>query len=124
MQPLWQELTDFCKKYVDNQADYCRNNCLLLGFGTPVLNLIVTLYKHHIHCAQIFEFPLSFQSIMHKVRYAHNNELLAAKMLSNVYMSKTCKYWGELLKDELFIGIPNSQTMCHHLLLWLNTSHK
>ena len=111
VQPLWQELITFCKKYVDAQADYCRNNCLLFGFGTLVLNLIVTLCKHHIHCARIFQFLLSVQAILHKLRYARNNELLAAKMLTNVFMSKTRKYWGELMKDDPFIGIPNSQTM-------------
>ena len=55
VQFLWAYVIQFCKKYVDKEITYSRNECLLLGFGTLILNLIMTLCKYHIHNCQLFD---------------------------------------------------------------------
>ena len=102
VQPLWKDLIAFCKRYVDPNADYCRNNCILFGFALPVLNLIVTACKFVIHTARLFNKQIAFKDVLRKIRHVKNVELLAAKMLPQLHISKTVKYWKPLLDDKIF----------------------
>ena len=46
---LWIKLIQWCRANVDATVNYSMENCLLLGFQKPVLNVIVTICKYHIH---------------------------------------------------------------------------
>ena len=100
--PLWKEVINFCKTYVDGNADFCRNNCLLLGFEKPILNLIVTLTKYVIHCSRLFNNSLSFETVLRKILYVRKTEMLAAMILPRLNSAKTQAYWGTLTSDTPF----------------------
>ena len=100
--PLWQSTIDFCKTFVDPNANYCRNNCLLFGFDKPVVNLIMTLCKHTIHCGRVFKRPLDFKSLLTKIHSVKTHEFVAAHSILTLSVSKTMKYWGSLNMPEPF----------------------
>ena len=101
--PVWGKLITFCKRHIDANADYCRNNCLLLGFEKPVLNLVMTLCKHSIHCARIYNrSSVEYIAVLRKIRSARIYEHLAAKTLTRLSIAKTSKYWGNLMNTEPF----------------------
>lgn len=88
VRPIWEKIITFCQTYVDKEADYCQNNCLLPGFGKPVLNLIVTQVKYEIHCARLFNRVPSWKSVLFQIRKARINENILCAMVPHYYHSK------------------------------------
>ena len=107
VKPLWREFVRFCKLYVDKNADYCRNNCVLLGFGTPVLNCLSTQLKYHIHIARLFDLPLSFTRYIKRIQSIRTIEFLVGKYMPHLKLAKTHKYWGKLGDNAPFEAFLN-----------------
>ena len=104
-QVLWQNVIEFCKKFVSDECSYTRENCLLYGFDIPVLNLLSTLCKHTIHIARLFGRPCSFQAFLRKVEWCKNTEKIVFARTSEFMGLHWCnykKYWGKLIGDEAF----------------------
>ena len=55
VQPLWTTIIELCTQQVSTTELYTRNNFLLFGFGTPVINLLATICKYHIHICRVFK---------------------------------------------------------------------
>ena len=55
VQPLWTTIIELCMQQVSTTELYTHNNFLLFGFGTPVINLLSTICKYHIHICRVFK---------------------------------------------------------------------
>ena len=55
VQPLWTTIIELCTQQVSTTELYTHNNFLLFGFGTPVINLLSTICKYHIHICRVFK---------------------------------------------------------------------
>ena len=55
VQPLWTTIIELCTQQVSTTELYTRNIFLLFGFGTPVINLLSTICKYHIHICRVFK---------------------------------------------------------------------
>ena len=96
--PLWRKLTVICKKYVSTDEAYARNNFLLFGFGTPVLNLISTLCKYHIHIARTRDTNVDYDRLLNQIRRTMVLELNYTKCLPDKQMGYALRYWRYLTK--------------------------
>ena len=106
--PSWTKVIAFCKQHVDPNTDYCRNNCLLLGFQTPVLNLIVTLLKYHIHIARLYKHTSNYFSLLRKLCAFHIKEFSLCNFVQGWFPSKCHQYWGALILDTPFAHVLDS----------------
>ena len=86
--------------YIDSNAMYNRNTCLLLGFGNVTLNIVFTMLKHYIHTSRIFQKQLSFAAFVKKIRYNMILERLAFKKLPYLRPFQANKYWSVLVNGD------------------------
>ena len=100
--PAWHTLIQFCKTHVDKNADYCRNNCLLLGFEKPILNYIMTKFKYHIYSAKLFQFPIDINRVLRSVKGDRIMEDIVVNMAIGWTRPKFHKNWGPLLQSDPF----------------------
>ena len=90
---LWSELIQMCKRLVDAQADYSRDNCLLLGFKKPLLNYLVMICKQQIHIVRLFQADPTWPGLIkriHKIRLADFN---AYSQLPGLSIYKMYNLW-------------------------------
>ena len=101
VRPIWTELITFCKTYITQDELYTRNSFLLLGFGTPVLNLLSTLCKYHIHTCRLFGGILGFQTLINKIRYVKSLDAKCTKFIAHRNMGQYKIFWKGLAEVDL-----------------------
>ena len=64
IRPLWTQFIQWCTKYISKDAYYSRENCLLKGFNMPLLNVVMTICKYHIHLLRFFSVMTSLLRLL------------------------------------------------------------
>ena len=99
---LWIEFIDWCRTYIDFHAVYSRNNCLLLGFDSVVLNIVMMLCKYFIHTSRLYGNTLSLVNLLCCIKTARNFEFLIHSNLPYLRLSKCQARWGLLDENTVF----------------------
>ena len=98
VQPLWDKVIDFCKREISSTDNYCKVNCILLGFDNPLLNYVMLSCKHVIHTARLFNHPLDVNLVLGKIHRAMSIESIVFTRLPG--QSPGCFYatWQAISK--------------------------
>ena len=99
---LWVDFIEWCRSHIDFHAMYSRNNCLLLGFDSVVLNIVMMLCKYFIHTLRLYGTPLSLANLLHRIKSARNLEFLIYSNLPYLRLSCCHTRWGLLDENSVF----------------------
>ena len=97
---LWVKLIAWCRKTIDNSVDYTLVNCLLLGFQNPLLNVIFTICKFHIHSLRYLRLDFSFEKLMERIIRVRTSDINAFKQLPYLRVAAMYKLWGPTFKTS------------------------
>ena len=98
VQPLWSKLIEWCKTVVDPHATYSKQNCLLFGFKSHLLNMIMTICKYHIHLLRLFDMSYDFDELINRICNICARDVNAYKRLPYLKSYKMISIWKPVLK--------------------------
>ena len=93
------ELIQWCKVKVCSETDYSNKNCLIVGFEKPVLNIVFTLYKYHIHLLRILGGDRTFDALLGRIIKYKAAMFNAYHMLPSLKVGTARKLWSPLGKN-------------------------
>ena len=96
VQNLWTQVIAMCKKEIAPHENYSKNKCVLFGFDTPLLNLIMLLVKYVIHLGRCFQRDISFLSFLRTLRSVRSRERNAHRYLPSLTTQGFHAYWGPM----------------------------
>ena len=99
IQPLWLALIEWCKLKVDSTKDYPRVNCLIRGFGLPVLNMIMTICKYHIYLLKLFGGAFTFDFLLSRIAKIRTQDILMYHELPYLCITDIHKRWHPIEND-------------------------
>ena len=96
IRPIWTEVIKICKAQVAPYENYTRAKCVLLGFDTPILNLIMTIVKYVIHTSRHFGKTPNIYRVLRKIISVRLYEKHAYFRLTALRKENFYNYWGKL----------------------------
>ena len=96
--PLWREFLDWIKTCTNTWEDLSKINCLIKGFRTPLLNLLVTICKYHIFCLCFHPGDFSLCSLLSRIRNVRISDINAYRELPYLRIGRIVALWQPLRK--------------------------
>ena len=93
IQPLWAKLIQMCQDKVSDQVVYNCENCLLKGFDIPLLNVLMTFCKYHIHLLRMFPNDFSFDALVKQITSFRRADITAYQCLPYLKAGKMFALW-------------------------------
>lgn len=93
---LWTRLIAWCKYFIDEDFEYDRASCLILGSQKKVLNNVFLLCKYFIHVRRLFGGLLTYENLLHNIKVAKNRDRNAFENLSYLNRRGFFVIWGHI----------------------------
>ena len=100
IQHLWRKLIDWCKLVIDPDAVYSKENCLLLGFKSHLLNVIMTIMKYHLHLLRTFHDDFIYTALDECISVIRARDINSHRQLPYLKVDKMLALWHPTLKHN------------------------
>ena len=100
VQNLWGQLINWCQKNVSDKVVYSKINCLILGFDTPVLDMIMTICKYHIYLLRFHIGSFTIEDLLSRINSVRSKDWMAYNELPYLSINTIKKCWHPLTRKN------------------------